>query len=742
MFSIGMNELASFGPVVRFWVLTPAFHFNILHEFLPTVNKHACKFAECLRNDPNAQTKEGFNVLIPASLCAIDIICESSMGTEINLQDYQNAAYVHAVDSAIELVTHRYLTAWLRPDFLFRFSWTKYKLDKHLKYVNDFSDKVINERRDYLIAMKEKEKREGKAGPRRKLAFLDLLLEAQMEGTEPITQKNVRDNVNTVIFGGYDTIATAMSWLMLIFGQYPDIQARAVEELVEIFGDSGRAPTVNDLASMKYLERCFKETLRLYPSIPFLERAAHTDVVLDDYVVPAGCTLSFNGFLLHRDPEFWPDPEKFDPDRFLPENSQGQKFAMMEAKSVLSTVLRRYRLEAARPREEAIFQVGMVLRPKNGIHIRVFDREDFPFLRIEENESNMSATAKFSTLASVMSVIPESVLGFNAVAISLILPLLLFLWLRSRNPFIKAVNKLPGPPTWPVIGDIAGFIPIRDDHVKLFQKAMKELAMPGLLTRVWVFRKAQVLICGARDAEMILKDMKHHVKSDNYLYLREWMGQGLLTSRVLTPAFHFNILHEFLPIFSKHALKLTQRLADEPAVTSKQGFNIFPYSSLCSLDIICGGKRRLAFLDLLLTAEADGSQFMTQKDIRDQVSTFMFEGHDTVSTATCWVLFILGTYPDAQRRVVEELEEVFGDSGRAPEMADLANLKYLERCIKETLRLYPSVPFFERNIETNAKIGKHDLPAGCFVTFMAYALHRDPEFWPDPEKFDPDRFLP
>ncbi|KAF4525165.1 hypothetical protein B566_EDAN014756 [Ephemera danica] len=326
--------------------------------------------------------------------------------------------------------------------------------------------------------------------------------------------------------------------------------------------------------------------------------------------------------------------------------------------------------------------------------------------------------------------------GFNAVTLAVLVPLFLavFIWIRSRSSFNKAVNKIPGPYAFPIIGNVLVYI--QANPVELFQRLMTELAQPDEMWRV-------------------------HRK-------------------VLTPAFHFNILHEFLPIFSKHALKLTQRLADEPESTSKQGFNIFPYSSLCSLDIICGNmndlltyryftpwlrpeilyqlsstkraidanlklindftdqviterreyvkcikraeqgdsgedvafgrKRRMAFLDLLLTAEADGSQFMTQKDIRDQVSTFMFEGHDTVSTATCWVFFILGTYPDAQRRVVEELEEVFGDSGRAPDMADLANLKYLE--------------------------------PGCTVTFLTYLIHRDPEFWPDPEKFDPDRFLP
>jgi cytochrome P450 family 4 len=122
-------------------------------------------------------------------------------------------------------------------------------------------------------------------------------------------------------------------------------------------------------------------------------------------------------------------------------------------------------------------------------------------------------------------------------------------------------------------------------------------------------------------------------------------------------------------------------------------------------DHVEGQRRSLAFIDLLLLAQMEGTQFMTDKDIRDEVSTFMFEGHDTVTTATCWTLFMMGANPEIQQKVAEELKQVFGDSDRAPTMNDLAELKCLERCIKETLRLFPSVPFFERNILEDADLG-------------------------------------
>ncbi|KAF4517533.1 hypothetical protein B566_EDAN005096, partial [Ephemera danica] len=152
------------------------------------------------------------------------------------------------------------------------------------------------------------------------------------------------------------------------------LQAKVVEELVEVFGNSGRVPDVADLANLKYLERCIKESLRLCPSILFIERLIKEDVQIEKFLIPSGCTATFSLYTLHRDPEFFPEPEKFDPDRFLPENSQGrhpyaympfsagprncigQKYALLEQKTVLSTVLRRFRVEAAQTREQLRLQ--------------------------------------------------------------------------------------------------------------------------------------------------------------------------------------------------------------------------------------------------------------------------------------------------------------------------------------------------------------------------------------------------
>lgn len=153
-------------------------------------------------------------------------------------------------------------------------------------------------------------------------------------------------------------------------------------------------------------------------------------------------------------------------------------------------------------------------------------------------------------------------------------------------------------------------------------------------------------------------------------------------------------------------------------------------------------KKRLAFLDLLIEASQNGKA-LSDEDIREEVDTFMFEGHDTTSASICWTLFLLGTRPDIQDRVVEELDSIFdGDRTRPATMKDLNDMKYLECAIKDSLRLYPSVPLLGRHIHEDVQVGEYLIPAGTMAIISTYVLHRDPKVFPKPEMFNPDNFLP
>lgn len=102
----------------------------------------------------------------------------------------------------------------------------------------------------------------------------------------------------------------------------PEVQSNLSLELEEIFGSDNRPPSYEDLQKMSYLERVIKESQRLMPSIAEFQRFVDEDFVLNDYVIPGGSTVGIMVYAMHMDPSLFPEPEKFDPDRFLFENSK------------------------------------------------------------------------------------------------------------------------------------------------------------------------------------------------------------------------------------------------------------------------------------------------------------------------------------------------------------------------------------------------------------------------------------
>ncbi|XP_075970358.1 cytochrome P450 4C1-like [Anticarsia gemmatalis] len=156
-----------------------------------------------------------------------------------------------------------------------------------------------------------------------------------------------------------------------------------------------------------------------------------------------------------------------------------------------------------------------------------------------------------------------------------------------------------------------------------------------------------------------------------------------------------------------------------------------------------GLYRNTTFLDLLIKLSG-GEKGYTNEELREETLTLTIAGTDTSAVAMGYTLQLLAKYPEIQEKVHQELYEVFGDSDRPLVKEDLMKLKYLERVIKESMRLFPPVPLIIRKVLEDTKLPSgHVLPAGSGVVCSIWGIHRDPKYWgPDAEQFDPDRFLP
>ncbi|KAH7729014.1 CYP4BF1 protein [Aphelenchoides avenae] len=152
------------------------------------------------------------------------------------------------------------------------------------------------------------------------------------------------------------------------------------------------------------------------------------------------------------------------------------------------------------------------------------------------------------------------------------------------------------------------------------------------------------------------------------------------------------------------------------------------------------GKRHKNFLDLLLSVREESKYSF--EDLSDEVDTFMFAGHDTTSHAVAWTTWCLATNASAQEKLYAELDTRFGDSDRDITMEDLKELKYLNNCIKESMRVFAPVPFVQRELRNEMEIGGKMVPKGTTIGILPLVLHHNHKVYPNHDEFDPDNFLP
>uniref|UniRef100_A0A8D0JSI4 Taurochenodeoxycholic 6 alpha-hydroxylase n=2 Tax=Sus scrofa TaxID=9823 RepID=A0A8D0JSI4_PIG len=153
-------------------------------------------------------------------------------------------------------------------------------------------------------------------------------------------------------------------------------------------------------------------------------------------------------------------------------------------------------------------------------------------------------------------------------------------------------------------------------------------------------------------------------------------------------------------------------------------------------------KRHLDFLDILLFARMENGSSLSDTDLRAEVDTFMFEGHDTTASGISWIFYALASHPEYQQRCREEIRSLLGD-GTSITWDHLGQMPYTTMCIKEAMRLYPPVPAIIRELSKPITFPDgRSLPAGIIISLSIYALHHNPKVWPNPEVFDPSRFAP
>jgi cytochrome P450 len=219
--------------------------------------------------------------------------------------------------------------------------------------------------------------------------LLSMLIAAQDIDASRMSDEQVRDEALTIFLAGYETVANSLAWTWYVLSQNPEARERMEREINEVLG--ARAPTLEDLPSLRYTEMVFAESMRLYPPAWAMARQATKPVQLGEYRLPPGTHIFFSQYVVHRSPELWDDPLAFRPERHTPEAKAarprfayfpfgggrrqciGEGFSWMEGVLALATIAQRWRLEFM-PRFPVVTQAKITLRPKYPIMMRVHSR--------------------------------------------------------------------------------------------------------------------------------------------------------------------------------------------------------------------------------------------------------------------------------------------------------------------------------------------------------------------------------
>ncbi|XP_067140887.1 cytochrome P450 4V2-like isoform X2 [Centruroides vittatus] len=352
---IGENSLMfrnGEGWKMRKGALSRTFHQSILEKCIPQIERHSKILAEKL----NAASYQwiSFNQIIDSfSLKLLSAIYGvSNTSWEKNY---------HGVDRLINSIKTSIfygfvkMALWSEVIFLLTGKGRSFSRDKSL--ARRITKEAVNER---IRQIKEDGRHYLELGIT--VPIIDHLWETSANNPD-ITVDGIVDEIMTFLAAGSHSLASAVCWSVYEIGKRPDVQKRIHQELDAVFENTERRINKNDLQSLTYLECVINEVLRLYPSVPFTIRGSHENLQLGKEIFSENTVYLVSIFHLHRNPEVFPRPRTFDPDRFRPENSKcrsrysflpflagvrhciANRYSMMEMKIFLATLLRNFTIE-------------------------------------------------------------------------------------------------------------------------------------------------------------------------------------------------------------------------------------------------------------------------------------------------------------------------------------------------------------------------------------------------------------
>ncbi|XP_065082895.1 uncharacterized protein LOC135705214 [Ochlerotatus camptorhynchus] len=577
-------------------LLAPCFSPAILASFVSIFNVKSEILVQRLRKNVD---QEVFNLYGDISRCTLDMICATTLGTNMDLQSNEGTEFIKAIEDACELINSRIHKIWLHPEWI-------YQKTKFYREEKECYEKA------YKMSHKILELKQGTRGKSKKATtsddldlkkpqiYIDQILRLAEE-TDVFDDRAIRDELDTIIVGGNETSALTLSHVMLMLAIHEEIQQKVYNEIVNVLG--GRDPSIpvhNDhLSQLNYTEMVMKETMRLFPVGPVVARTCTAPTRISKTTIPEGTTVVLGVFNTHRNAKYWgPDVDSFNPDNFFPErvaerhpysflpfsggprNCIGYKYGLMSMKIMLCHLLRAYRFRSP--------------------------------LKMDQLQLKMSITLKIANkhMVQIVRIFLVS---------TLIASLAYYRW--KHRKFIATLAKMNGPWSMPLLGHIHLLKDFTTEE-KIFKNLYKYSNMYASPVAVQLGPLVHVFTYKPEHIQMVLNSQHCLDKPKQYEFLRVsraifsapaelWKDQR----KMFNPSFGPGILSSFVSIFNEKSAILTDMLSLH---VGKAQQNISHEIILCALDTICC----TAFgIDLDLQRSPLGAEYLDHQETYIQYVT-------------------------------------------------------------------------------------------------------------------------
>lgn len=367
-YSLGNGLLTSEGD---FWkkqrrIAQPAFHKESMKKLLETMIASTQATVQAWLNKKQVELTDEMHFL------TLDIVTKCLFGTTLD-SDYSKIQ--ESITIGNEFLAEKIMRPFTPPIWLPTPKTRRYK--KSRKYSSDVILDIIKKRQESQSTQHQD--------------LLSMLMNAQDEDTgEKMSAQQLKDEAITIFVAGHETTANALSWTFYLLSQHPEKLRLLQEEIDTVL--QGQAPDFQQLRALQYTQMVIEEAMRLYPPAWSIGRKVAQDTVLDGYPLKKEVRLILDVYTLHRHPDYWENPNAFEPERFHPEQKKqrhkyayipfgagqrmciGNNFAMMEMKVVLVMILQQFQLQLAKEAPEVVPEPLITLRPKNGILMDVLPR--------------------------------------------------------------------------------------------------------------------------------------------------------------------------------------------------------------------------------------------------------------------------------------------------------------------------------------------------------------------------------